>query len=92
MEDLDTSKAKSQSCSHGHTIAVINQDDRNYNDLEQTNPKARCEQELSAKCFVKRMKTKPFHPQSADNGQSAEQMRKEARRRADLKQSRHAGK
>lgn len=92
MEDLDTSKAKSQSCSHSHTTAVINQDDRNYNNLEQTNPKAICEQELSAECFVKRITTKPFHPQPADNGQSAEQICKEAQRRADLKQSRHTGK
>lgn len=92
MKDLDTSKTKSQSCSHSHTTAVINQDDRNYNNLEQTNPKAICEQELSAECFVKRITTKPFHPQPADNGQSAEQICKEAQRRADLKQSRHAGK
>lgn len=83
---------KSKSCSHGHTIAAINQDGRNYNDLEQTTPKAICEQELSAKCFVKRIKNEPFHPQSSDNGQSTEQICKEAQIRASLKQLRHAGK
>lgn len=66
--------AKSKSCSHGHTIAVINQNDGNYKDLEQTIPKAICKQELSAERFIERIKPKPFHPQSADNAQSTERI------------------
>lgn len=61
---------KSKSCSHGHTIAAINQDGGNYNDLEQTTPKAICEQELSAKSRGSKMSLFTHSPQTMGSPQS----------------------
>lgn len=73
--------AKSKSCSLGHTIAVISQDDGSHDDLEQTTPKAICKRELaicraflSAEFFVRRIHAERFHSRFSDNGQSTEQI------------------
>lgn len=54
----------SNHCSHGHTTAAISQEDRNYNNLEQTTPKAICKQVLSAECFVERISPTTRRPQA----------------------------